>query len=287
MAFIDRIRACNSYDIERFAGFWAADTHVGWIHVDRLPQLERFGGLFRVADAAVGLDPALRDPDELTEAMAAVIADLAADAANVQAPNGLRIRQETYAVRPEYADPPVMFVDRGAVPFFGIRAYGVHMNGYVRDGDDLKMWIGRRAQDRLVCPGMLDNMVAGGQPADLSLRENLVKECGEEAAIPPALAEQAVAVGAISYCLEAPVGLKPDVMFCYDLELPADFVPRNTDGEIEEFMLLPVDEVAALVRDTEAFKFNCNLVIIDFLIRHGLIPPEHPDYLELLKGLRQ
>jgi hypothetical protein len=87
--------------------------------------------------------------------------------------------------------------------------------------------------------------------------------------------------------MEAPEGLKPDVMFCYDLELPADFLPTNTDGEIDSFQLMPVDEVAALVHDTQEFKFNCNLVIIDFLLRHGVIPPEHPDYLDLQKGLRQ
>ena len=59
------------------------------------------------------------------------------------------------------------------------------------------------------------------------------------------------------------------------------------DGEICEFHLWPVEEVARLVRDTFDFKFNCNLVIIDFLIRHGYIAPDHPDYLALVRGLRQ
>lgn len=27
-------------------------------------------------------------------------------------------------------------------------------------------------------------------------------------------------------------GLKPDVLFCYDLQLPADFVPKPQDGEV-------------------------------------------------------
>ena len=287
MAFLDRIRACNRHDLGQYAGFRAGGARLGWVRQDRLPQLDRFDGLFRRNGAGLELDPALETPHERSAAMAEAVAALAEDPVNIEAPNGLRIRTEIYAVRANYSDPPSMRVDRGAVPFFGFRAYGVHMNGFVRDGQELKMWVGRRARDRLVCPGMLDNMVAGGQPADLGLRENLVKECGEEAAIPPALAAGAVAVGAISYCMEAPEGLKPDVMFCYDLELPPDFVPENTDGELAEFMLLPVDEVAALVRDTEEFKFNCNLVIIDFLLRHGVIPPEHPDYLELLKGLRQ
>lgn len=34
-------------------------------------------------------------------------------------------------------------------------------------------------------------------------------------------------------------------------------------------MRLPISEVARLVRETTDFKTNCNLVIIDFLIRHG------------------
>jgi hypothetical protein len=134
---------------------------------------------------------------------------------------------------------------------------------------------------------MLDNTVAGGQPIGLSLADNLVKECKEEANIPEALSRQAYAVGAITYTMEAPDGLKPDVQFCYDLELPEDFTPQNTDGEIEEFFLWPIEKVAETVRDTRDFKFNCNLVIIDFLMRRGVLPPDHPDYLAIAHGLRQ
>jgi hypothetical protein len=55
---------------------------------------------------------------------------------------------------------------------------------------------------------------------------------------------------------------------------------------VESFHRLPAAEVARLVRDTDAFKLNCNLVIIDFLIRNGLVPQEDPDYLAILQGLR-
>ena len=40
-----------------------------------------------------------------------------------------------------------------------------------------------------------------------------------------------------------------------------------------------------IVEITDDFKFNCNLVIIDFCIRHGVLPPEHPDYEAILRGL--
>ena len=80
--------------------------------------------------------------------------------------------------------------------------------------------------------------------------------------------------------------LKPDVIFVYDLELPADFEPRNTDGEIEEFHLWSLDEAMATTRDSRDFKFNCALVNIDFFLRHGALDPDgEPDYLEIAKGL--
>jgi hypothetical protein len=55
---------------------------------------------------------------------------------------------------------------------------------------------------------------------------------------------------------------------------------------VEEFMLWPVQRVAELVASTTEFKINCNLVIIDFMVRHGLLDPAQPGYLQLVQGLR-
>ena len=59
------------------------------------------------------------------------------------------------------------------------------------------------------------------------------------------------------------------------------------DGEVESFQRLPLQQVGELISSTQDFKINCNLVIIDFLVRHGFITPEHTRYLELVSGLRQ
>ena len=128
--------------------------------------------------------------------------------------------------------------------------------------------------------------VAGGQPVGLGLHENLIKECGEEASIPPELARQAKAVSFVAYWNQSGQQLKPDIMTCFDLEMPEHFTPQANDGEVHSFELWPVQRVFETVRDTVEFKYNCNLVIIDFLIRHGLIGPDEPDYLDLIQGLR-
>ena len=196
-------------------------------------------------------------------------------------------RGEPYAVTSAFGAPALFVMERAAVPLFGVRAYGVHMNGYVRKNGSVFMWIGRRARNKPTYPGLLDNMVAGGLPHGMTALACVVKECAEEAGIAEDWARRAVPVGAITYCAETQEGLRPDVQFCYDLELPAGFTPVCRDGEIEAFALLPIGEVAAIVRDSERFKFNCNLVVIDFLVRHGMVGPDAPDYVAIVQGLHQ
>jgi hypothetical protein len=105
----------------------------------------------------------------------------------------------------------------------------------------------------------------------MSLERNLQKECWEEASIPAELVDQAQLTGTVTYNAETPKGYKPDTLFCYDLELPADFTPSCSDGEVEEFYLWPVEKVMEVVGNSSEYKLNCNLVVIDFLVRHGYL----------------
>jgi len=281
MSFLDRIAECNTWNPGNFRWFVVDGCRVGRVRHGLVPRLAEFGSVFEIEPDAVILNPRLTTFAARSVEMERVVKALV-DEGIVKGWRG-----EIYPVTRSYGEPPFLQTERAAIPHFGVRAFGVHLNGYVRDAGGIRMWIGRRAKDKHTFPGMLDNMVAGGQPIGISLRDNLIKECAEEASIPRELALRAVPVGAITYCVEGPEGLKPDVQFCYDLELPGDFTPRNTDGEIAEFYLWPVEQVAEIVRDTREFKFNCNLVVIDFLVRHGVIPPDHPDYVAICQGLRR
>ncbi|MCH7932274.1 MAG: DUF4743 domain-containing protein [Proteobacteria bacterium] len=281
MSYLDRIDECNAHDLSRFVPFTVAGQRVGSVKRAFAGRLRAFPGVFRVADDSVSLDPGLDGFDARSEAVDAALQHLAEDGA---VPGW---RGEMYPVATAFAAEPLLQMERAAVPLFGVRAYGVHVNGFVRDGGEVRMWIARRSAAKDTYPGMLDNFVAGGQPIGIGLLENVVKEAGEEAGVPPEIASAAVAVGAVSYCHETPDGLKPDVQFAFDMALPPDFEPRNADGEIEEFTLWPVAKVMEVTRETPEFKFNCNLVNIDFFVRHGLIAPDDPDYLEIVRALHQ
>jgi isopentenyldiphosphate isomerase len=281
MSFLDRIAECNAHDLSRFRPFMVAGQRVGWVRRELQPVLAEFPKIFKVDDRGVTLNPQLKSFKERSEAVIPALRALEK--------RGIVTgwRDEPYPINTSFTAEPLMQMERAAIPHFGVRAYGVHMNGFVRRADGLHLWVARRARDKPTYPGMLDNTVAGGQPIGISLVDNLIKECKEEASIPKSLAQRAHAVGAITYCVEATDGLKPDVQFCFDLEMPDDFVPTNSDGEIEDFFLWPIAKVAEVVRDTREFKFNCNLVIIDFLMRQGVIPPDHPDYVAICQGLRR
>ena len=281
MDYLDHIRRCNSHDPASFRPFDIAGQQVGSLRADWLARLAAFPEVFEAADDRLTLNASLADPGRRTAAVRDLLARMHA-AGDLPAPRG-----EDYAVVAAWGDPPLMRLDRAYVSAFGARAFGLHVNGFQRDGERIRLWIGKRAADRQVEPGKLDNLVAGGQPAGLSLSANLLKEAREEADIPEALAARARPVGAITYCMEGKLGLKPDTWFLYDLELPADFRPRNTDGEIADFRLMELEEVAERLRSGFDFKFNVALVLIDFLIRHGHLTPENtPDYLDLVSGLR-
>ncbi|HWK43540.1 MAG TPA: DUF4743 domain-containing protein [Stellaceae bacterium] len=279
--YLDHVHACNRFDPTRFRPLLHGAARIGWLGAEAAAALAAYPGVFDVRADAVSLVLGDADPARLTRAVDEVVEDLVG--------RGLvsKWRNEFFEVAARWGDAPLFELDRGAVSFFGVRSYGVHLNGVRRDGVDLTLWIGRRALDKKVAPGKLDNMVAGGIGAGHGLPGTLHKEAAEEADIPASLIRQAIPVGAITYRLETPGGLRDDTLFVYDLDVPAGFQPRNTDGEIADFRLLDAAECLRLVETTDAFKFNVNLVLIDFGIRHGLIGPNHPDYLALVRGLRQ
>jgi 8-oxo-dGTP pyrophosphatase MutT (NUDIX family) len=267
--FQRHVRACNNAVLPGARiPFLIGDQPVGWVPSRIASALEGMPVVKCASDRVILSDPA---------ALPAIGWTLSE--------RGLyRWRSEAFDVRVQPDGPVLTQIDRGAIPSFGIQAVGVHVNGLVRRADGLHLWIARRAMDKLLDPGKLDHIVAGGVPAGLDPAETLVKEAGEEAAIPPELASKAIHVAVIGYAMERPEGLRRDWLHCYDLMLPADFTPEATDGEVEAFELWPLGRVMEAVHDTDTFKFNVNLVLIDLFIRQGLIAGPEAESLRVSQG---
>ncbi len=278
---LDRVADCNRHDLSAYVPWGARGRRIGHVRRDRVDVLLASGGGRVFVRGPLGIELVGESVDDRTAAVARCFEELCG-AGLVRRPRG-----ELYPAAFPVRTDPVCLVDRSYVAWLGVGAVGVHVNGFVRGASGLEMWVAFRAKDKPTFPGQLDNVVAGGQPYGLSLLENVVKECEEEAGIPRDLAAGSRPVGSISYVFENDTGLKPDTMFCFDLELPAGFVPTPVDGEVERFERWPLRAVAERVAKTRDFKFNCNLVVIDFLVRHGAVDVELPGYAELVAGLRR
>jgi len=280
MSFRHHIVSCNNYDPARVVPLFAGRDRVGLLRHDNAAALRRFPDVFAVADDRVNL-VARGDVAAVSRAVDAVVDALVAEK------QVLKWRNETFDVAPRWGAPAVFRLDRGAVPFFGTRAYGVHLNGYLWESGSLHLWVGRRAPDKRVAPDKLDNIVAGGIGNGHGLQETLLKEGEEEASIPRNLTSDALPAGVVSYRMESELGIRDDVLFVFDLEMPADFVPKNQDGEIAHFELMPASAVLDRVRTSDDFKFNVNLVILDFALRHGILRPDDQEYLDVATGLHR
>ena len=232
-------------------------------------------------------------------------------------------RDETLALVTRFDAPPALQVERRLVPLLGGRGYGVAVNGYSRHPQtgEAHIWVATRAADKATWPGLLDALSAGAMAAGDSPTLAARSEAAEEAGVPAEMLEASLRpAGAVSYrgVDEDPELPKDDVFFLFDLELPWSFEPVAVDGEVQRFERMPVAEAARCVAygaapgvfeclhaGTEAeeagsggggaqgaarpnaFKPNINLVVLDFLVRHGHISADAPGYLELVGRLRQ
>ncbi len=274
------LAACNALDLSGIRPLLLDGAHLAWLSPAAQTALASLDAFAETADGW-GFATHCRDADARSAALASA-------AEILRAAGRIRLRGELYPVTAEWGAPVAATLDRGASVAFGIRAFGVHLNGYVRRNGRLLLWIGRRSAHKEVAPGKLDNMVAGGQPAGLSPIDNLVKECREEASLPEALARRAVPVGLVRYCFSTPGGVKPDTLFCYDLEMPDGVVPTPGDDECEGFELMPVEDALDRIARTDDFKFNVPLVVLDFALRHGVLSPENTaGYAGIAAGLRR
>ena len=188
----------------------------------------------------------------------------------------------------------LLSMERSATPLFGVVTYGVHMTGYVSTSEGIKIWAPRRALNKQTYPGMMDNTVAGGLTIGEKPVECLVREAEEEASLPADLVQTAKACGTLTYfhVRDARAGgetglCQPECQYIYDLEMPPDVIPKPGDNEAIDFQLLSVEEVQLAMANGK-FKPNCAHLLLEFLVRHGILTAENePDYVQITSKLHR
>lgn len=191
-------------------------------------------------------------------------------------------------------------VERVAMGLFGNVRFGVHMTAFVRRNDgesryDFRIWVPKRASNKSTYPSMLDNTVAGGMMTNEDPFECVVREADEEASLPREYMRQhAKETGTVTYIYITderaggePGWIYPECQWVYDLELPADgsITPHPNDGEVDSFRLCTVEEIQEQLAQG-LWKPNCAMIMLDFLVRHGILTPENEPYYDEILARR-
>ena len=116
----------------------------------------------------------------------------------------------------------------------------------------------------------LDNLVGGGVPDGQSPDEALWREGWEEAGFGLDRMRSARPSGVIELLHDLPEGLQRECLHVYDLEMQPAERPVNQDGEVAEFLCLPVQEALERAAMGE-MTLDAALVTLDFGLRHGML----------------
>ncbi|KGO45803.1 hypothetical protein PEX1_002060 [Penicillium expansum] len=186
-------------------------------------------------------------------------------------------------------------IERCASALFGIVTYGVQLLCYVKDERGLRLWIGKRSERKQTYPGMLDSTAAGGLGAGKLPIEALICEAQEEASLSEEIVKMKVKpMSHLSYFhvrgnqAGGESGLfQPEIEYTYELELDPSIIPKPRDSEVECFRLYTIEEVLYALKWGQ-FKPNSAIVIVEFLIRHGILNVENePSYSEIVSHLHR
>jgi len=263
--------------------FFCQQFQVGLISSSVLSHLINYPDVFTITKERVTLSDTLTSIQERNTALEKVLLDMKSK----DMFTALRgWRSECYEIKPQFSAPVLFKMERSATPLFGVRQYGVHITGYVRHSSmGLSIWMQRRSSTKQTWPGKLDSFVGGGLSEGLGVLETAVKEAAEEANVPEDLAVGMKAAGSVSFFHQSERGIHPNTEFVFDLELPETFKPNNNDGEVDDWKLVPVEQVLKII-SSQDYKITSSAVALDFLIRHGLVrveeEPDLPEVVELL-----
>lgn len=262
----------------------------GYVHPRTIANLP-WPSQFTIDDASRTVTLTAASATQVNQAFQAAC-DAAIDSGQFPSLNGLH--SEPFLIPGARYDEPIQ-VERFTSSVFGICTRGSHMTAFVRDAEssdpnDLKIWVARRSKHLFTYPGMLDSTVAGGVKASDTPWNCIIAECDEEARLSQDLTLTRVkSTGVVTLMNRSPRTdlVHGEILYVYDLELQPGETPSPRDEEVEAFELMGWKEVVQRMKAGE-FKPNVCHVMIDFLIRHGLVTHDtEQEYVDICTRLRR
>lgn len=244
-------------------------VEVGAVAQDWLARVLEAPTPFTLADGALSLRPAIAS----FAGRSAVLADWA-DAARLRwdLPGW---RDERVVIRDEADGRPLASIERALLRPLGLLLRSVQACAWTAAADGPRLWVARRAPTKPVDPNRLDALVAGGIAGFDDPASTLVRECAEEAGLPPEIARRARAAGELELAYptvyDGLPALHRERVVLHELELPPDLVPRAVDGEHAEILSMTPAEALETI-EAGLWTLDGAQATTDLILRRGWLP---------------
>ena len=158
-------------------------------------------------------------------------------------------------------------VERGAVRPLGIATRAVHLVGQTADGS---IWVQQRSLTKANDPGQWDTLMGGMVSAQDDLQSALQRETWEEAGLQLHNLQNLAQRGRVKISCPSeeadvdPLGIaytQEDIDW-FSCTVPDGVTPRNQDGEVAQFQLLSLPELAERLQRGE-FTLEATLILVN------------------------
>lgn len=169
---------------------------------------------------------------------------------------------------------------------FGTLSFGAHLIAWTKTPEGKIYWLQRRSMSKKMHPGKLDTLAGGGVKVGERAIDAMAREAKEEADIPIEYSLRHLkACGTVSYQLSYSFlnnpGSFPHIIFAFEMELPQDFMPYPSDGEVADFITMSEAQVMEALYG-EDFKPIVGIQWLAHFYRHGVLNADNePQLLEI------
>lgn len=261
---INSLEQLNTYDLENFFAVNFKKTKIGWINSKNKKLLE---GLFNLKSRqTLSMNEIILNEPIWHEKIKSFLKISCNEKCPVFENQSIKPKK-TFNQNEKVCINQIIAVSRSLLFFFGFPAYGVHCNGWSKEKKQLFFYLSKRSSKLKKYPGLYDNLIGGGQPSNLSFKENLYKEGFEEVGVKKSFFKNSKLESIINYCHIKDNLLHSSIIATFDVEVSKKFEFSNNDDEVEKVEKFELNETLKLLEEKK-LKPNCIIPISDFLIRN-------------------
>lgn len=287
MNFIPAIQIFKYANTKGFVPLHVGLACFGLVRPEIANALAEFPKVWVKKDNILYLHDSLHDAEVRTRAVDDVMRQLSAKGIIPMEPDYAAFGgTEWFPVGKQRKTNPLFKVRRFYSRFLGVQFDSIVVNGYHKEG----YWMAKRSEHVDHAKGLYDSMIVGCIRAENSMEDEIIEEGASECGLPEELAQHVKPVSQMQFFWNDRHGnLVNEVFYIFDLDTgPVGFTPHVVEPhEVAGFVSVPFAEQLKMIEQGKLVKPEMMVTMLDFLLKHGHIPSDHPEFLHIKTLLAQ